>query len=60
MASAAQFIERNLEELCLQAISNMISRDKSRLGRDKSGPYEFCIGVISRDKSVPTTRRDTL
>ncbi len=40
MASAAQFIERNLNELCIQAALDLISRDKSRLGRHKCGPYE--------------------
>ncbi len=40
IASAAQFIERNLGAPNIQGISCMIARDKSHSGRDTSGPYE--------------------
>jgi hypothetical protein len=40
MEFVAQFIERNLDESCLEAVSNLILRDKLRGGRDTSGSYE--------------------
>ncbi len=43
MASVAQFIERSLDESSLHATSDIISRDESRLGRHKCGPYEIWV-----------------
>ncbi len=57
IASVAQFIERNLYRPCVQIISTMISRDKSRNGRDTSGPYENCHINNGCFQSLPTWRR---
>ncbi len=43
MASTAQFIERNLDEPNIYAVLSIISRDESRLGRHKRGPYETMV-----------------
>ncbi len=57
IASEAQFIARDSDEHCLQSVSNLISRDKSRSGRDKSGPYENRHNNNGCDKSLPKWRR---
>ncbi len=46
MASVAQFIERDHDDDRIQTVSDGISRDKSRSGRDKSGPYENVLVVL--------------
>ena len=44
MASVAQFIERDHDRI--QSVSGKDSCDKSRSGRDKSGPYEIWLVVL--------------
>ncbi len=46
IASDAQFIERDHNDDLVQSVSDGISRDKSRSGRDTSGPYENILVIL--------------